>query len=56
MSATSFSDRFKAASTGTSCRHLGRGLSSSTRCSDQGRTRSSTRTGGSSPTHGTFYP
>jgi hypothetical protein len=30
-----------------------RGLLSSTRCSDQGRTRSSMRTGGSSPTHGT---
>jgi hypothetical protein len=53
MSATSFSDGFKAARTGTSCRHLGRGLSSSTRYSDQGRTRSSTRMGGSSPTHGT---
>jgi hypothetical protein len=53
MSVTSFSDGFKAARTGTSCRQLGRGLSSSTRCSDQGRTRSSMKTGGSSPTHGT---
>jgi hypothetical protein len=53
MSATAFSDGFKVARTGTSCRHLGRGLSISTRCSDQGRTRSSTRTGGSSPTYGT---
>jgi hypothetical protein len=31
----------------------GRGRSSSTKCSDQARTRSSTRTGGSSPTRGT---
>jgi hypothetical protein len=51
-SATSCSDKFKAARTGTSCRHLGRGCSSSMKCSDQGCTRSSTRTAGSSPTHG----
>jgi hypothetical protein len=51
MSATSFSDGFKAARTDTSYRHLRRGLSSPTRCYDQGRTRSSTGTGGSSPTH-----
>jgi hypothetical protein len=43
----------KVARTGTSYCHLGRGRSSSTRCSDQGHTRSSTRMGGSSPTHGT---
>jgi hypothetical protein len=47
MSATSFSDGFKAARTILSCHHLGRGLSSSTKCSDQGHTRSSTKTGGS---------
>jgi hypothetical protein len=42
MSSTSeisCSDEFKAARTGTSYRHLGRGHSSSTRCSDQGHTR-----------------
>jgi hypothetical protein len=54
MSATSFFDGFKATRIGTSCRHLGRGLSSSTRCFNQGRTKSSTRTGGSSLTHGTL--
>jgi hypothetical protein len=48
------SDEFKVARTGTSYRHLGRGRSSSMKCSDQGHTRSSTRTGGSSPTHGTL--
>jgi hypothetical protein len=45
--------RFKPARTGTSCHRRGRGPSSSTRCSDQGHTRSATRTGGSSPMHGT---
>jgi hypothetical protein len=48
-----FSDELKEARTGTIYHHLGRGRSSSMRCSDQGHTRSSTRTGGSSPTHGT---
>jgi hypothetical protein len=47
------SDEFKAARTSTSFRRHGRGRSSSTRCSDQGHTRSSTRMGGSSPMHGT---
>jgi hypothetical protein len=50
---TSFSDGFKAGRIGTSCRHLRRGRSSSMKCSDQVHTRSSTRTGGSSPTRGT---
>jgi hypothetical protein len=52
-SGTSCSDEFKATRTGTSCRRLGWGGSSSTKYSDQGRTRSSTRMVGSSPTHGT---
>jgi hypothetical protein len=52
-SGISFSDEFKAARTCTSYHHLGRGHSSSTRCSDQGNTRSSTRKGESSPMHGT---
>jgi hypothetical protein len=46
-------DESKAARTDTSSRHLGRGHSSSTRCSNQERTRSNKKTGGSSPTHGT---
>jgi hypothetical protein len=52
-SGISYFDESKAARTGTSYRHLGRGRSSSTRCSNQGHTRSNTRTGVSSPTHGT---
>jgi hypothetical protein len=48
------SNEFKAARTSISYRHLGRGHSSSTKCSDPGHTRSSTRTEGSSPTHGTL--
>jgi hypothetical protein len=43
----------KAARIDTSYRHLGRGHSSSTKCSDRGHTKSSTRMGGSSPMHGT---
>jgi hypothetical protein len=50
---TLYSNEFKEARTSTSYHHLGRGRSSSMRCSDQGHTRSSMRMGGSSPTHGT---
>jgi hypothetical protein len=49
-----YSDEFKVARTSTSYRHLGRGHSSSTKFFDLGHTRSSTRTGGSSPTHATL--
>jgi hypothetical protein len=52
-SGTWSSDEFKAARTDTSYLHLGRGRSSSTKCSDPELTRYSMRTGGSSPTHGT---
>jgi hypothetical protein len=45
--------RVQGSKIGTSYRHLGRDRSPSTRCIDQGHTRSSTRTGGPSPTHGT---
>jgi hypothetical protein len=47
------SDEFRAARTDTSSHHLGKGRSSSTRCSNPEHTRSDTRTGGSSSTLGT---
>jgi hypothetical protein len=50
---TLYSDEFKAARTRTSYHHLGRGRSSSTKCSDLRHTRSSMRTRESSPTHRT---
>jgi transposase InsO family protein len=53
MSGILCSDESKAARAGTSYRHLEKDRSSSTRCSDQGHKRSSTRTGRSSPMHGT---
>jgi hypothetical protein len=46
MSKILYSNEFKAARTSTSYHHLGRGRSSSTKCSDPGHTRSSMRTGG----------
>jgi hypothetical protein len=52
-SETLYSDEFMEARTRTSYHHLGRGHSSFTKYSDLGHTRSSTRMGGSSPTHGT---
>jgi hypothetical protein len=53
MSATLSSYMSKVARIDTSSRHLGKGPSLSTTCSVQEHTRSATRTGGSSPTHGT---
>jgi hypothetical protein len=52
-SGTWSSDEFRAARTGTSYHRLGRGRSSSTKCSDPELTRFSTGTRGSSPMHGT---
>jgi hypothetical protein len=49
----SFSNEFKEARIGSSYLCPRRGRSSSTKCSDQACIRFSTRTGGSSPTHGT---
>jgi hypothetical protein len=53
MSETWSSDKFRASRIDTILHRLGRGCSSSTRCSDPEHTRSDTRTDESSPTRGT---